>query len=145
MRSSVVLLVTLAALAALGLAAATSSAATSATPGFYGCRVYTSKHPVAVVRPRSIIVACADANFYLTGIRWTTWAAAKATGTGTGHQNDCKPNCAAGHFHTYPATLTLTKPRACDGHSVFTTLAWHFTKPTPTGYALSGATTFNCD
>jgi hypothetical protein len=134
-----------AALVVLALAAtAAATAAGSATPGFYGCRVYTVKHPAAVVRPRSIVVACGDGNFYLTGIHWASWTAAKATGTGTGHQNDCTPNCAAGHFHAYPARLTLTKPRSCDGHKVFTTLEWRFTRTTPKGIALSGATTFNC-
>ncbi|HZP71986.1 MAG TPA: hypothetical protein VFA97_01285 [Gaiellaceae bacterium] len=133
-------------LAALVAALAVPALAASSSPqsGFYGCRTYTSKHPVAVVRPHSIVVACADGNFYLTRLSWTSWAAAKAVAAGTGHQNDCTPNCAAGHFHTYPADVSLTKPRTCAGHKVFTTLSWRFTKPTPKGIALSGATTFSC-
>ncbi len=134
----------LATILVLGFAAAAAAATRSAVPGFYGCRAFVSKHPLAVVRPRSIVVACADANFYLTRMHWATWTASGATGTAVGHQNDCTPNCAAGHFHTYPATVTLSKPRSCDGHKVFTTLAWRFTKPTPKGIALSGTTTFNC-
>lgn len=140
-RSSGALLVAL--IAALALPAA-GVGASSAQPGFYGCRTFTTKHPAAVVRPRSIVVACADGNFYLTRIHWTSWTTASASGTAVGHQNDCTPNCAAGHFHTYPATLTLKRPLSCDGHTVFTTLSWRFGKPTAKGIALSGATTFNC-
>ena len=113
-RAAVVL-----ALLAVRVAAAGASASPASVPGFYGCRAFTSKRPAAVVRPRSIVVACADGNFYLTGIRWSTWGSARAAGAGTGHQNDCTPNCAAGHFHTYPAMVTLTKPKSCDGHAVF--------------------------
>lgn len=140
MRCRTAFLATL--LVALALPAAAASSA--AKPGFYGCRMYTVKHPVAVVRPRSIVVACGDGNFYLTRLSWSSWTATRAGGTGTGHQNDCKPNCAAGHFHTYPAEVTLSKPRTCAGHKVFTTLSWRFTTQTPDGIALSGATTFNC-
>ena len=49
------------------------------------------------VRPASIVIACADANFYVDHLRWKTWGARVATATGMAHQNDCKPNCAAGH------------------------------------------------
>lgn len=141
--SRAALLALVALVVALALPAATA-ASSSNVPGFYGCRVFLSKKPAAVVRPRSIVVACGDGNLYFTRIRWASWTSSTATGTGVGHQNDCTPNCAAGHFHTYPATARLTKPRPCDGRTVFTTLIWRFTKPTPKGVILSGSTTFNC-
>ncbi len=50
----------------------------------------------AQVRPHEVVFACADANFYATGIAWSHWGDADAEGVGIGHQNDCKPYCAAG-------------------------------------------------
>jgi hypothetical protein len=102
------------------LCAASASAAPSV--GFYGCRAFVSKHPTAVVKPHSIVVTCADANEYVTGIIWSSWTATRAAGTGTVHYNDCTPNCAAGHFRTAAATLTLSKPASCKGAVVFTSL-----------------------
>jgi hypothetical protein len=104
----------------LVLCAASASAASKV--GYYGCRTFVAKHPTAVVKPTSIVVACGDGNLYLTGIHWATWAATEATGTGTVHSNDCKPYCAAGHFHTAAATVTLSKPHTCKGNVVFTNL-----------------------
>jgi hypothetical protein len=102
------------------LCAGGASAARSV--GYYGCRTFVAKHPTAVVKPTSIVVACGDGNLYLTGIHWATWNASTATGSGMVHSNDCKPYCAADHFHTAPATVTLSKPRSCKGNVVFTNL-----------------------
>jgi len=82
------------------------------------------KHPAKLVRPHSIVVACGDGNLYLTGITWRTWAAASAAGSATLHQNDCTPYCAAGHFHTYPATVSLSHPKPCKGAVVFEHITW---------------------
>lgn len=109
----------------LALCAASASAAPKV--GFLGCRAFVSKHPVAFVEPKSIMVACGDGNFYVTGIRWTSWTATKATGTGTVHANDCTPNCAAGHFHTARGTVALSKPTRCKGSLAFSHL--HVSSP----------------
>lgn len=61
-----------------------------------------------LVEPASFVIACADANDGLTGMHWTSWAPAKAAGTGTQYLNDCTPNCAEGHYHNYPVEITLT-------------------------------------
>ena len=68
-----------------------------------------------VAAPRHLMLACADGNFWLDGMTWRHWGAAKATGIGTAHANDCDPYCAAGHFHTYPVTVTIGGLRACTG------------------------------
>lgn len=119
MRSSALALVAVAAAIAAG-----SAGAGSRSVGFFGCRTDVVAHPVPVVRPRSIVLACADANAYLTGLRWTTWTAATATGSGVLHENDCKPYCAAGHFHARAATVALSRPRRCKGALVFTRVDW---------------------
>jgi len=38
-------------------------------------------------------------------IRWTSWNATSAGGRGTVWINQCRPNCAAGNYVTYPVTL----------------------------------------
>jgi hypothetical protein len=114
------------ALLVLAIVAAIAAAAASASArvGFYGCRAETAAHPRAAVEPRSLILACADGNAYLTAIRWSAWGASSATGIGVLHRNDCTPYCAAGHFHTSRATVTLSKPESCKGKLVFDRVTW---------------------
>lgn len=62
-----------------------------------------------VTRPASFIISCADANTELTKMHWSTWSATAASASGTYTFNDCTPYCAAGHFHSDPATVSLSK------------------------------------
>jgi len=55
----------------------------------------------AQVRPRSLVLACADENDYLTRLSWASWGPRLARATGVQNENDCLPDCAAGHFHSY--------------------------------------------
>jgi hypothetical protein len=129
-----------AALLAVGVAAVRAATA----PGFAGCRAYVVHHPKLIVRPTSIVAACGDGNFYFTGLSWSTWSASGGSGAGTAHQNDCDPYCAAGHFHTYPATVRLDLPKSCNGRRELTRLSWHFTDGVPKGNKRSGNETFRC-
>lgn len=65
------------------------------------------------VRPASIIIACGDGNIALTHLRWQRFGGVTAVAGGSYSANDCTPNCAAGHFHSYPATVVLSKARQC--------------------------------
>lgn len=77
------------------------------------------------VRPASIVVACADANFYVDHLHWTSWGSQAAVGVGTGHRNDCKPNCAAGHFHSFPLHVRLSHVVTCvKGRREFARIDW---------------------
>jgi hypothetical protein len=77
------------------------------------------------VRPASIVIACADANFYVDHLHWQRWTATGAVGTGIAHRNDCKPNCAAGHFHSSTATVRLSRVVTCvKGRREFSRIAW---------------------
>jgi hypothetical protein len=77
------------------------------------------------VRPASIVIACGDANFYVDHLRWKSWGAGGATATGTAHRNDCKPNCAAGHFHASPVTVRLSRVVTCvKGRHEFARISW---------------------
>jgi hypothetical protein len=77
------------------------------------------------VRPKAIVIACADANFAIDHIRWSSWTRTRAVGTGTAHENNCKPNCAAGRFHSFPITVRLSKVAHCvAGRAEFARIAW---------------------
>ena len=78
-----------------------------------------------VERPASIVIACGDGNFYVTALHWKRWNATDAVGTGTGHQDDCRPDCAAGHFHAFPLTIRLSRVVQCvSGRREFSRIAW---------------------
>lgn len=97
------------------------------------------------VRPAGVTFACGDANFYATGLHWSAWRTNEAAARGTGHQNDCKPYCAAGHFHAYPLTVRLSRPVVCvAGRREFSRIAWTFTSTKPAGVPRSGSETLPC-
>jgi hypothetical protein len=50
------------------------------------------------------------------GIDWLSWGTRSAFGRGYAWINDCRPYCAAGHFHKHRATVRATRPR----HGLFT-------------------------
>ena len=85
--------------------------------------------------PHHLMLACGDGNFYLDGMTWRSWGAASATGTGTAHANDCTPDCAAGHFHTYRVTATVSDLRKCmGGRRQYTTLVLRYPATKPRAY-----------
>jgi hypothetical protein len=78
-------------------------------------------------RPRTIIVACGDGNFYFTHMSWHGWNTKVAHGRGRVNENDCIPACYVGHFHVYPIRVRLSRPRPCDdGHWDYTRLSWRY-------------------
>jgi hypothetical protein len=97
------------------------------------------------VRPKSIIIACADANFYYSKLTWQSWTATGARATGRATENSCTPNCAAGKFHSYPGSVRLSHVVRCkSGRREFTHLAWQITNAPKTGIPAKGSTTFRC-
>ena len=115
--------------------AAAAAAPAAGVPGFTGCRSFVSRSAAAVVRPRSIVIACADANFYATGLKWTRWDIRGAEATGVGHENDCTPYCAAGRFHTYRLAIRLDAVARCGSRKElqFTRMTWTFPGAKPPG------------
>lgn len=105
----------------LGLSAVTSSAQASATSRTHASQFYSEQIVVlnclgqAQVRPSSFILACADANDYLTELSWTSWGPYLASAVGTQEENDCIPYCAAGHFHAYPVDVIFWGRTAVTG------------------------------
>jgi len=66
-----------------------------------------------VSKPTSLVLACGDGNYLLASLRWNGWGGSAATATGIARANDCKPYCAAGHFHSYRMTATADRLTAC--------------------------------
>jgi hypothetical protein len=73
------------------------------------------------VRPAEVVLACADAGLGVRKIIWLGWGRAVAAGVGTAFANDCSPDCAAGHFHTYRAVLLLSGTQRCGGKTAYRT------------------------
>jgi len=130
----------------LALQAAPAAVGAQELPRFSGCKSFFSRSDPGAVRPRSIMLACGDGNFYLTRITWTFWGMRRALGIGVGHQNDCLPDCARGHFHTYRVAVGLDRAMECAAQKVaqFTRASWAFTAAKPRTVARSGTESFRC-
>jgi hypothetical protein len=68
-----------------------------------------------------------------SGIRWSSWTAGTALGTGENQINNCKPSCAGGTFTAYPVRLEMWKPATLHGVLVFTRLTLWYTGRRPAG------------
>jgi hypothetical protein len=74
-------------------------------------------------KPRTLSVFCADGGMQVKRIRWQRWVAAEARGRSRWtYVNDCRPNCAEGHFHRYRVRLVLRRVGTCaaNGERIFT-------------------------
>jgi len=112
------------ALTSLGFSGAAGSAAIS-PPALPDCQ------GKLVVKPASIVLACGDGNFYVENLKWTGWGASFAAASGTGKANDCTPNCAAGHFHSYPMLLMVTGSQRCGGRPAYARVVYAFIGRSP--------------
>jgi hypothetical protein len=125
--AAVAVAVTLAALApGSGLA---SRSAGAALPQWAAC--VEGVRFSGYVRPKKIVVACADGNFYVTALRWSRWTAKDALAVGVSHQNLCTPDCARGRFATYPIQIRLYRPLACRDGLQFTWLYYRYPRDKP--------------
>ena len=93
-------------------ATASTQAATAKTPRY----VVLDCSFKPVVAPSTVILACADAGLGVQDLRWTSWTPELASGYGTLWENDCKPDCADGHFHYYPSLDVLWGSATVKGH-----------------------------
>jgi hypothetical protein len=131
-----VLVPVVAALAVTGLILGGSAQAAPARPAASPSQtvVFDCPGQHALVRPKSIILTCADGNAYFAKLAWTSWTPGLASAKGTLVLNDCTPYCAAGHFHRYPAIVVLWGSRAVPGHPgehCYTKLTEILTGPRP--------------
>jgi hypothetical protein len=96
-------------------------------------------HPTALpdclgkprVRPKTVVLACGDGNFGVRRLRWTGWGQPIAAAVGTAYANDCTPNCAAGHFHTYSAVIVADGAQRCVNVVAYSRVTVAFVGPSP--------------
>jgi hypothetical protein len=83
------------------------------------------------VRPKGIVIACADGNLGVEKMSWASWGASTATGRGTLYENQCEPNCAEGKFATYQVAVTLSTVKSSSQGAWFSELAvtWEGARP----------------
>lgn len=80
-----------------------------------------------VVKPRQIVVTCADAGVSVVRIRWSRWDANGARGTGTLAWNTCLPiTCADGIVEKYAVRVSLGRVASGPEGSVFSRMTLGF-------------------
>ncbi|MQY26714.1 hypothetical protein [Nocardia aurantia] len=82
---------------------ATLTAHTAGVPQVIDCPFHQ-----AVVRPDTLILACADLGAVVEEITWSSWGPEGAEGEGTERDNTCDPSCAAGNMVTKPVHVMLS-------------------------------------
>lgn len=92
------------------------------------------------VKPSSIVYS-GDGSAFLAGakksnhrdkpLKWSSWTATGAHGSGFNWLNNCKPNCAAGTFRAFPVKLHAYRARRVHGHRIFTRLKVTYTGAEP--------------
>ena len=84
------------------------------------------------VRPKSLILTCADANDLAKDLVWSKWGPTGAYATGIDTWNECVPYCAASKtWYTTKANFTLSKPVHTTKGWLFERLTVHITGQTP--------------
>jgi hypothetical protein len=97
-------------------------------------------------KPKQITLACADSGFVIRSITWSSWTTSSASGKGTARVNDCNPNCAAGTFQSYPASIKLMTPKLCTAtRRQFTRIVVTFTGSRPAGFTRTERQHFGCN
>jgi hypothetical protein len=97
-----------------------------------------------VHQPRSITVTCADANFRLTKIKWSSYGATSAKGTATARIDTCDPNCVSGTFKTYAVSVRLSRVKQCGDVPQFGRLTVTFNGSPPEGFDKTETQSFMC-
>ena len=71
-----------------------------------------------------------DSTYQLEQMTWQVWSSSEAIGTGTAGINDCRPNCAGGHWYRVPVRAVFSQPvqdctvQSGQGTSVWRTRYW---------------------
>lgn len=95
-------------------------------------------------KPASLTLACGDGNYSLEGLSWKGWGKAAATAIGSARANDCTPNCAAGHFHSYKVTATADRLSTCGKARYYARITITYPGARPAGLAKRDVHTLTC-
>ncbi len=86
------------------------------------------------VRPKTLVLACADANAMAVALKWSQWGPNQAVATGTYTWNLCVPYCAASKkWGRAPARVALSDPVHTISGWLFERLAVRITGKVPRG------------
>ena len=102
------------------IASPEASTSTKVYPKVEGIWTYDCEIPVQ--RPEQIMLTCADGGMIVTDIKWQSWDATGATGTGTYSQNMCDPSCAEGKRVDVPVIVNLSELFEYKGRNVLRAL-----------------------
>lgn len=128
MRKPLTALIAVATVAAVAIPASTASAKND------NLRVFVSNCQKQVYKPKTITVFCADAGVIISKVKYSSYGAKTATGTGTAAVNLCEPNCAAGKTKNFKVKFTLSKVTQCGDSYQFRRLKFTYTgKSKPKG------------
>jgi hypothetical protein len=64
-------------------------------------------------KPTRITLSCGDGGTWLGKLKWSSWTKTQAVANGNYTANNCTPSCVAGHTHSVPVKVTLSKPKMC--------------------------------
>ena len=112
-----------------------------------GNQVYfPNKCDNAKVKPKLVVLDCADFGFYMKRVAWQHWQGPHATGRGDTFINDCTPSCEQGTFHKYSGKLRVHKIKVCpqDGLRHYTKAKFTFIGDRPSGYPKRFRQPFRC-
>lgn len=128
MRNALKITMAIAGLAAAPSVALAATGNTSGQPFAINCATTQFK-------PKKIVIACGDAGIWLGKLKWSSWGAMRASGTGVYNANDCTPTCSAGHIKSGPVKVTLSNPKTCPGqtHLAFKQAALTYAGTRPKG------------
>jgi hypothetical protein len=105
------------ALAAAIVTSGGSAAAARRPPVAYDCQ---GTHQ-GQVRPGEVLLDCLSGNVLVKTPVWGDWTGTSArSGRATLWVNTCRPDCAAGHYRKYAATLALYRVRSVHGRGYYT-------------------------
>jgi hypothetical protein len=121
MKRAAVLIAILLAVAATGCASAPASTTDSAlithrAPAASGKTVVVNCLFKQQTRPSSFVLTCADAGDVLVHLHWVSWGSGAAFAAGIEQVNNCRPDCAAGKFVSYPVLVDLWRPEPLPAH-----------------------------
>ncbi len=123
---------TVALLSSAALVTSAALVATGPTAAAEGDTVVITCVGTSVVKPKQIVITCADAGVSVVKITWSTWTPNRATGRGTLAWNTCLPeDCASGIVQKYRARITLGRVASGPGVTAFTRMTLTFPQGGP--------------
>jgi hypothetical protein len=111
--------------------APTTQSSVDASIGVYADCTSPAPEQRPTVEPSEIVMACADDGFGIRDVRWSSWTADGARGSGTTWYKDCRPNCAEGKIVDTPnVRIVLTTPvQNADGVLVWSRITFSALPP----------------